>query len=64
MNDEVVRCQFVHSVQHASYYGPKAKLSQCREPAKKQVEVDGTRLLLCAAHAEDVAQRRFVRLGA
>ncbi len=57
-------CQFVNTFQHASYYGPKAKLSPCRKPAEKKVELDGTTLYLCAKHAADVTQRPFTRLGA
>jgi hypothetical protein len=61
----VARCGFVDVVEHASYYGPKAKLSRCRCLAEKEVEVEnGTILRLCTRHAGQVAQRQFVRLGA
>ena len=59
-----IPCQCVISHQHASYYGPKHKLSPCRQPAVTRVEVNGTTLLLCAKHAADIAALRFVPLGA
>src|SRR5258708_5461491 len=59
-----IDCQFVNSFQHASYYGPKTKLSPCRSPAEKLVNQDGALLFLCAKHAQEAAQRRFIPLGA